>query len=60
MKSMFSQENNTLYFQMWLERPALRIQTRVVARLDDTRDMVAARYRSPKLNNRKCVQCMIW
>lgn len=45
---------------MWLERPALRIQTRVVARLDDTRDMVAARYRSPKLNNRKCVQCMIW
>lgn len=45
---------------MWLERPELRIWKRTVARLNDTRDMVAARYRSPKLNNRKCVQCMIW
>lgn len=24
------------------------------------RDTVAACYRSPKLNNRKCLQCMMW
>lgn len=45
---------------MWLERPELRIEMCAVAQQNDTRDVVAARYRSPKLNNRKCVQCMIW